>query len=87
MWNKSVLAFALLSSVFSLTGCERVSFKQYEQLRTGQNRAEVEAILGKADTCDSALIGSVCLWGDEKRNITITFVDDRVAFYTGKDLR
>ncbi len=37
---------------------------------------EVEAIIGTADECSEVIGTKQCVWGDNKRNIKITFVAD-----------
>ena len=39
---------------------------------------QVIEIIGTPDECDSALGAKKCVWGNEEKNITITFMGDAV---------
>ncbi len=77
----------LLVLVALLAGCGRLSQKNYEKLKVGMEYDEVVRILGKPDTCSGALFARNCVWGSEQKNITVSFVGDKVVMYASKNLR
>ncbi len=77
----------LLVLVALLTGCSKLSQKNYEKLKVGMVYNEVVKILGKPDNCSGALFAKNCTWGNEQKNITISFVGDKVVIYASKNLK
>ncbi len=63
-----------------LTGCSNLTKDKYDRIQIGMNYADVVNILGKATQCDAIGGMNDCLWGDEKRNIKIKFITDKVIF-------
>ena len=70
-----------------LAGCSKLSQKNYEKLKVGMEYEEVVKILGKPDNCAGALFAKNCTWGNEQKNITISFVGDKVVIYASKNLK
>lgn len=79
--------FKTLTAVIAITGlaaCSKVNEENYNQLKMGMDKSEVEAILGTADSCSDKLTES-CLWGEKEGNhIRVEFVSDYVAAYSKK---
>ncbi|TKB51639.1 DUF3862 domain-containing protein [Ferrimonas sediminicola] len=65
--------------------CSRVSRESYDQLALAMSRAEVEAVLGRADSCSGSLGIATCIWGDDT-HIKVGFTADRVMLFTHKEL-
>ncbi len=84
----SLLAVVLVGSALLLVcGCSKVSKANYDKVEIGMTLSQVEAILGKG-TEKAGVAGAVgglggsakvMTWGDEKKSITITFVNDKVT--------
>lgn len=89
MWkSRTVLGVALLGLMLIwLSGCSKVNQSNYDKIENGMTVSQVEAILGKgtekagAAGAIGALTGSgkVLTWGDDKKSITVTFVNDKVV--------
>ncbi len=77
----------ILVLVVLLTGCGKLSQKNYEKLKVGMAYDEVVKILGKPDNCSGALFAKNCTWGNEQKNITVSFVGDKVVIYASKNLK
>ncbi len=84
MLRRSMLIFALIAA---LTGCSKLTRENYEKLKVGMGYDEVVKILGKPDTCSGALFAKNCVWGSDQKNITVSFVGDKVVIYASKNLR
>lgn len=70
-----------------LAGCSsRITTENYDQIKMGMPFEGVVAILGKADVCDGAMGIKNCSWGDEDRNITVSFAGERVILFSAKGL-
>ncbi|HOW17918.1 MAG TPA: DUF3862 domain-containing protein [Phycisphaerae bacterium] len=85
---QQVLGVVVVVAVLLLiSGCGKVTKGNYDKIQNGMTLAQVEAILGKGTEkagvagAVGKLTGSakVMTWGDEKKSITITFVDDKVV--------
>ena len=70
-----------------LAGCNQLTAENYDKLRPGMKRAEVERLLGAPTECKGALGLSSCNWGDSKRYISIQFAGDEVMLFSGSGLR
>ncbi len=84
MKYKIILAVAAL---FVLSGCSKLNQENYEKLEMGMSRAEVEQILGKAQSCDRSVGVEVCLWGDEQsKYIKVRFMANNAATFSHQGL-
>ncbi len=76
----------LITVATLLVGCNKLNKENYDRLQVGMGYDEVVAIFGKPDTCSDTLVAKGCTWGDELKNVTIGFLDDKVIFYKGKNI-
>ncbi|WP_016955180.1 hypothetical protein [Catenovulum agarivorans] len=68
---------AILVALISIcSGCSKITADNYNKIKVGMELEEVEAIIGTADECSEVIGTKQCVWGDNKRNIKITFVAD-----------
>lgn len=81
--TKRLIIFLL---IFSLVGCSKITQENYDKIKVGMNYQQVVDILGQADKCDAALGAKSCIWGDEKKNIKIKFIAEKVVLPTMKGL-
>ena len=96
MWKTRSLIGAVLLGLMLLffSGCSKVSQSNYDKIENGMTVSQVEAILGKGKEESSVggaignLAGSakVITWGDDKKSITVTFVNDKVTLKAQKGL-
>jgi len=72
----------IIAATLSLAACSKVTVENYEKIKIGMDKAEVEAVLGSADNCVEKTLHTNCIWGDESKNIEITLVSDKVTLYS-----
>jgi hypothetical protein len=82
---KKFISVLLLSSLI-LVGCSKLTQENYDKIKIGMDYQQVVTVIGKPDKCDAALGTKSCVWGNEKKNITINFIADKVALPTMKGL-
>lgn len=82
---KKHIALSLL--LVGLVACGNLTKENYDKLEVGMDYNNVVEILGKPDTCKDAMIGKNCVWGDDSKNIKITFVNDKTTVYSGNGLK
>ncbi|KZN55523.1 DUF3862 domain-containing protein [Pseudoalteromonas luteoviolacea] len=76
----------VIAALLSLTACSKVSIENYEKISVGMEKAELEKVLGSADSCEEKTLHTNCVWGNESKNITVTLVSDRVTLFSKKGL-
>lgn len=72
--------------VFALGGCSKLNREHYAKLKIGQDYTEVVKILGKPDTCSETLMAKNCIWGNERQNITVKFLGNKVLLFSNKNI-
>jgi hypothetical protein len=77
----SIAAIAL-----TLTACSKVTTENYEKVKVGMDKTEIEQLLGSADTCEEKTLHTNCVWGSADKNITATIVGGKVTLYSKKGL-
>lgn len=71
-----------------LTACgDRLSFDNYNKLQVGQSYDEVKQIIGDPARCDEAIGVRNCVWGDEQRGISASFVGGKVLLLSANKLK
>ncbi len=85
---KHLTKFVFVALLFSLVlaGCSKLNQENYDKIKIGMDYQQVIEIIGNPDKCDAALGAKSCIWGGEKKNITIKFVADKVALPTMKGI-
>lgn len=84
MLKRSVFLIALITL---LVGCSKLTRENYDKLAMGMGYEEVVSILGKPDNCSDTLFAKSCMWGNERKNITVNFIGDKVILYTSKHIK
>ncbi|WP_211233674.1 hypothetical protein [Zooshikella ganghwensis] len=79
------LSLAAITSLL-LTGCNKVTQENFEKIEVAMAYSDVTTILGEPDNCESLSLFKNCFWGDNKKQISIKFVDDKVTLKTSKGL-
>jgi hypothetical protein len=80
-----VITIVLLA--LAIAACSKVTVDNYNKLKTGMTYSEVERILGAPSKCSDVLTVRSCIWGDDKRHITVNFVADQAILYTSENIR
>lgn len=83
--KKSLLLLSGLSIL--LAGCSKLTADNYTKIKTGMSSQEVQTLIGRPDRCDDLVGLKTCVWGDDKRNISINFVADRVVLTSAHNIR
>ncbi|MEJ2691350.1 MAG: DUF3862 domain-containing protein [Deltaproteobacteria bacterium] len=68
----------LLTALLFVVGCSKVTKENYDKVKMGMEYSEVTALLGKPDKCTESMGAKSCIWGNETKNITVTFMGDKV---------
>lgn len=83
MMKKLLVLVALLA----VAGCSKITAENYNRLESGMEYEQVQKILGGPDSCNEALGTKSCVWGDDKRNITVNFIADKMIAASGQGLK
>ncbi len=81
-----VLIIAALMFSLILAGCSKVNRENYDKVKVGMEYSQMIELLGEPDKCDAALGMKNCVWGNETKNITISFIAEKVALPSMKGL-
>ena len=84
--NAVIRILLVMFCVVLLAGCSKVTRENYDKIKMGMPMDEVIAVIGEPDSCSGALGAKKCIWGDEAKNITITFVGEHVTLPSMKGL-
>lgn len=82
--KKIVVVFATLTF---LAACSKLTQENYDQVKAGMTYDEVTGILGTATHCDEAVGTKSCRWGDDEKNIKITFLADRATVFSNHGIQ
>ena len=80
---KAVLVLICAAILF---GCSKLTRENYDKIEMGMTYDEVVAVIGEPDSCDGALGAKKCIWGTEAKNITISFMAEKVVLPSMKGL-
>ncbi len=82
------LAAAALALILLMgAGCSRLTMDNYNKIKSGMTYKEVVGVLGSPDKCSDVLGMRNCVWGDEKRSITVAFVGEKVIIFSANNIR
>ncbi|PAJ72814.1 DUF3862 domain-containing protein [Pseudoalteromonas sp. NBT06-2] len=81
---KKYLSIAVIA--LTLTACSKITLKNYDKVKIGMDKTEIEQLLGSADTCEAKALHTNCVWGSTDKNITATIVGGKVTLYSKKGL-
>jgi hypothetical protein len=70
-----------------LVGCDRLTLENYGKIKSGMSYDEVKDLLGSPAKCSEALGIRSCTWGDEKHDVNVNFVANRVVLTSADNLR
>lgn len=77
-----ILSLLLLATM----GCNDITSENYDQLQIGMSYEAVVDLLGKPDSCESAVGFKDCTWGDKKKYINVKFGGNSVVFFSSKGI-
>lgn len=69
-----------------IAGCSKLTAANYEKLKVGMAYQDVKALLGEPTACSDVLAAKHCVWGDDKSNVTVNFVADKVVLFAAHNI-
>ncbi len=87
MKKRWIITVLLIVVLFFTMGCSRLTMDNYNKIKSGMTYDEVVKILGKPDKCDDVIGMRKCVWGDEKKSITVSFVGDKALLFTANNIK
>jgi hypothetical protein len=80
-------ALALLPALLLAACGDPLSLDNYNRLQVGQSYEQVKQIIGDPARCDEALGVRNCVWGDERRGISVSFVGGNALLLSANKLK
>jgi len=84
--TKIVPVFLLAASLLLMVACSKLTPENYNKLKMSMPYDEVVAIIGAPDKCDGAMGIKDCTWGSGKKDINVKFLNEKIIFFSGKNL-
>ena len=84
---KKIFIMSVLPIFILLVGCNKLTQENYNKLSVGMNRAKVEQIFGKPDSCQNVMMATNCTWTNKEANLQVQFVDNDVITYFSKNIK
>lgn len=69
-----------------LAACSKVTLENYDRLKIGMDYDEVVAMIGDPTECSEALGTRACRWGNNRRNIKVTFFGSKATLFSAEGL-
>ena len=82
---KTLVTVAALS--LAMMACSKVNKENYDQLEMGMEYSEITAIIGNPDDCSETLGTKRCTWGDDAKNIKVSFIADKAIAFTNDGVK
>ncbi len=76
----------IVALTFTLAACSKVSKENYETLSVGMDYDEVTKVIGDPDNCSETLGTKSCTWGDDSKNIKVTFAGSKAMAFSNNGL-
>ncbi|MBI5015562.1 MAG: hypothetical protein HZB55_08715 [Deltaproteobacteria bacterium] len=67
--------------------CGRLTAENYDKLKVGMAYDEVKGILGAPARCTDLPGVKSCVWGDDKRSVTVNFIGEKAVLFSSENLR
>lgn len=74
------------AAILLLTGCSKVSQRNFEKIETGMTYDEVKALIGAPTSCETLFTMQQCVWEDGKKKIDIKLLNDQVVMFSSNNL-
>jgi hypothetical protein len=89
MMGKKMKLFvpALLATFLFTAGCSKVTQENYDKLKMGMEYSEVTALLGNPDNCEESMGAKSCIWGNETKNIKVSFLADKTMVFSSTGIK
>ncbi len=76
-----------LAALLLVAACSRLTSKNYDKIKVGMTYEEVTSILGAPSRCNDVMSVKACVWGNDRRSISVSFVGDKAIVFTSHNLR
>jgi hypothetical protein len=83
----NMYTMVLLVLLALLTGCSKLTADNYARITTGVEYREVVRILGTPVSCSEVVFVKSCIWGNEQKNITVSFMGDTTILTGSKNIK
>lgn len=77
----------LIAALAFVAACSKLTIENYDRIKAGMTFAEVKQIVGDPAKCDELVGVRHCIWGDDARNVKVSFAADRVVLFSATGLR
>jgi hypothetical protein len=77
----------VLAACLAAAGCTKLTVENYERLQLGMTYAEAGQVLGEPSKCDDAIGVRHCTWGDDRRQIALSFAGGRLVLRSATGIR
>ncbi|HMK59814.1 MAG TPA: hypothetical protein VK452_01545 [Dissulfurispiraceae bacterium] len=86
--NKKLLLLMSIGIILGcLMSCSRLTMDNYNKIKSGMTYEETTRILGTPDKCNDLIGMRNCVWGNEKKSVTVAFVGDKVLLFSANNIR
>jgi hypothetical protein len=68
-------------------GCSKLTLDNYNKITTGMSYEEVTQLIGSPDSCNDVMGVRNCVWGDEKRSVSVSFLGGKVLLFASNNLK
>lgn len=85
MKNKHLLLVA--ATALALVGCGKVNKENYDKLSVGMDYEEVTGVIGDPENCSETLGTKRCTWGDDSKNIKVSFIANKATLFSNDGLK
>lgn len=82
-----IVTALLLGLLLTLSGCSKLTLKNYDKIAMGMPYDEVVRLIGPPDRCDDVMGVRSCRWGDENRSIQVNFLAGQVLLFSSSNLK
>lgn len=76
-----------MSLLLVMLGCSKLTLENYNKITTGMTYEEVTQLIGSPDECDDVMGVRNCVWGNEKRSISVSFLGGKVLLFSSSNLK
>ena len=78
---------ALLATLLFTGGCSKLTKENYDKLEMGMEYSEVTALLGDPNNCTDSIGVKNCIWGNETKNIKVSFLSDKTLVFSSTGIK
>ncbi len=76
-----------MSVLLLALGCSKLTLDNYNKITSGMSYEEVTQLIGPPDSCDDVMGVRNCVWGNEKRSVSVSFLGGKVLLFSSNNLK